>query len=800
MSQKRLLCLGFTLVIILSSCRPAPIPAVSPAPTLPATQAPIQSPTQELAAPTEVVTVPTSTPVPVVQVDVPYDQVSLESMLADLEVLTTIQPYSGWRSGGTVGEVEAFQYVESRLQGLTYLNEAGLEIEHQEFPLYLAVEFWEARLHLTQNGQEIEVPAEALRGSRYQASLARYFDSDGGLNDDQRDPVEVSGAPLLVRDVEQFYALQTDQVRGRVLFMDYYLIDCAVNSECMDNTGQLQTVFSYVPAGLLLVTQYSNVDGESRGMGLGDGSVFQRIPFEPKVPILHIKVEDLSAAGISSWDDLVPALEGDIQSARLTWDADVFSPGWSQNLIARIPGADSSAAVILGAHVDSPNSPGAFDDGSGVVTLLEVARVLNESHIQPPVDLYLAWFGSHELGIYGSAHFVATHQELLDHTLAMLQIDCLGYPMEGHNPSITLDTWTYGQFVGVGGNDRPLWPDYLIQTVVPHGVVAESYIEYGLSSDNSNFMAFDVPNTNLIYINMPAYARRGSSYLHYAVHLHDPYETVDLVRDVGEVLVDMTRIALAAGLQTGYDRPDLRAAPAPERRALLVASHTQTPDLAPVAMAELGMALAWQGFDVDLLPFGQPVTAQDLQNTDIVVLLPSMDYPTQEGGDWSPQEIDALDAYIQEGGFLVVTNSYHNIAMTLTIEDVNEDAFKINDLTERFGVSFIFGSASADVVLANKDAHPLMENASYLEMMAAYYNDNGVPFKIDAGKAQSSGTSCSAIVLAMAGSRAVLALVDYGQSGGQVLVVADIGLLSDYGRGGKNLTFLQNLAKYVAQR
>lgn len=786
MSQKRLLCLGFTLILFLSSCRPASIPAVSPAPTLPATQ----SPTRELAAPTEVVSAPTSTPVPVVQVDIPYEKVSLESMLADLEVLTTIQPYSGWRSGGTVGEVEAFQYVESRLQGLTYLNEAGLEIEHQEFPLYLAVEIWETRLHLTLGGQEVEVPAEGLRGSRYQASLARYFDSDGGFNDDQRDPVEVSGAPLLVRDVEQFYTLQASQVQGRVLFMDYALIDCAVNSECMDNTGQLQTVIGYAPAGLLLVTQYSNVDGESRGFAVGDGSVFQRVSFEPKVPVLHVKVEDLSAAGISSWDDLIPALEGDIQSARLTWDADVFSPGWSQNLVAHIPGADSSAAVILGAHVDSPNSPGAFDNGSGVVTLLEVARVLNESHIQPPVDLYLAWFGSHELGIYGSAHFVATHQELLDQTLAMLQIDCLGYPMEGHNPSITMDTWTYGQF----GNDQPLWPDYLIQTVVSQGMVAEPYINYGLSSDNSNFMAFDVPNTNMIYINMPAYSRRGSSYLHHAMHLHDPYETVDLVRDVGEVLVDMARIALAAGLQTGYDRPNLRAAPAPERRALMVASHTQTPDLAPVAMAELGMALAWQGFDVDLLPFGQPVTPQDLQNTDLVVLLPTIDYPTQESGDWTPEEIDALDAYVQGGGFLVVTNSYHNIAMTLTTEDVNEDAFKINNLTERFGVSFIFGSASADVVLANKDAHPLMENASYLEMMAAYYNDNGVPFKIDDGKAQSP------IVLAKAGSRTVLALVDYGQSGGQVLVVADIGLLSDYGRGGKNLVFLQNLAKYVAQR
>ncbi len=87
------------------------------------------------------------------------------------------------------------------------------------------------------------------------------------------------------------------------------------------------------------------------------------------MPTLYVRLEDLASAGISTWEDLAK-----IESARLIWDADVLSPGTSGNLVARIPGVDSSHAVILGAHIDSPNSPGAMDNGISAVALLEVAR------------------------------------------------------------------------------------------------------------------------------------------------------------------------------------------------------------------------------------------------------------------------------------------------------------------------------------------------------------------------------------------------------------------------------------------
>ena len=75
------------------------------------------------------------------------------------------------------------------------------------------------------------------------------------------------------------------------------------------------------------------------------------------------------------------------------------------------------------------------------------SRVSWMSHkFQPAVDVYLAWFGGHEIGTYGSAYFVATHQELLDHTLAQVQMDGLGYPLDRRSSKITMMhhiLWTF---------------------------------------------------------------------------------------------------------------------------------------------------------------------------------------------------------------------------------------------------------------------------------------------------------------------------------------------------------------------
>lgn len=99
----------------------------------------------------------------------------------------------------------------------------------------------------------------------------------------------------------------------------------------------------------------------------------------------------------------------------------------AENVVAtrRAAGAGTSR-IVLGAHYDSvPVSPGANDNASGTALLLELARTLGA---QPPnADLTFIAFGAEELGLLGSAHYVATlPPETRAGLRAMLNFDMVG--------------------------------------------------------------------------------------------------------------------------------------------------------------------------------------------------------------------------------------------------------------------------------------------------------------------------------------------------------------------------------------
>jgi hypothetical protein len=667
---------------------------------------------------------------------------------------------------------------------MAYLQSLGLELERQAFHVYLTAELRETALYLTVGGQEVEVPADGLRGHRDDASLALRFDSDGAFNDNQAHPVVAQGPVVVVRSAQELSGLSEQDVAGRVVVVDYAVLDRSI-LDTGTVVGRATELLRKGPSGVVLITSFSNEPNQSHGAFVGDGSALTWVQDAPAVPALYARLEDLAPAGVEDWDDLAK-----IEAARLVWDADLFNPGTSGNLVAHIPGAEPGQAIILGAHIDSPNAPGAMDDGSGSAILLEVARVLDEAGVQPPADLYLAWFGSEELGLYGASHFVATHQELLDRTLAMLQIDCLTRPLDGIQAELKLVTWPYGRL----GDPSMPWPEYLAGEAGRRDIEAVTEAAYYVYSDNSTFGGFDVPHADLIY--EPLVDANQS--VHYAGHLHDPYDTAELAREVGDVLEQMARISLAAALQTPGEIDALRGTPRPQRRAVFVASHTQVPHMSPVTHTELGMALAMAGYDVDLVPYGQAVTAADLQGADLVVALPVIDYALDEGAlnegglgegtdaeAWTAAEVDALEAYAAEGGLLLLTNSAHRLKYGNTGLDANEDWAEANALAERFGLAY-GGDALAGDEARVEGTHPLLEGLYTLEMGT----DNGLPLSLPDG----------ALVLARVDSDAALALLDYGQAGGQVLALADLGMLTSGWTDPHNLPFWQNLARYAAER
>jgi hypothetical protein len=765
--NNRTLSIFIVLLLILSGCR-------QPSPRSASTGALTTVP----GAATEAL-LPTS--------DIPYELISAERMLTHLEYLTNIQAYSGFRTAGTTGEVESFDYIAAKLERLDGLKAMGLQIERQSFEVYVSTEIHSAELFLTgADGVEVEVPVSALRGSRYNLENSLYFDTDGRFEDLQNDPMTSGGlaaldgnagkqyAALFIQTTLQLKKLSAEDVQDRILFADASLFDAVNTAAYETNRTELNNAIDQGAAGVVLVSKYSNNNGENHGSFVNEGYYFQNMPPTRRIPILAVRLEDLAPAGITGWDSLEA-----VASARMLVDSDVLSPAPSGNLVVRIPGLNPDKAMIVSAHIDSPNTPGGFDDGSGTVILLELAEVLNESGLQPTTDLWLVWHGSHENGLYGSAWFAATHAELLDRTLAVLNVDCLGLPLEETNADIILDYSSHGMF----GDDSAPWQEFLQAEAARLGIDTVLNDEPGMIADNSNFDTYGIPEIDLIYFDPQDLEQYGNTFIHYSNHWHDSYETVDLVRSVSDVLVNMAKVALMGAIETGRESATWRDLSQDKPRALFVASHTAPPSMV-TSLRELGMALSTVGFDVDALPYGTPVTAVELENANIVVLLPTYDYPSAADESWSEAELAALTQYINNGGLLVVTNSEIAHIMTVPAHDFNEDILDINDLLIPLGITFNESDENPErAKLAI--SHALTKDAVTL----LTYGDAGVTFSLEEGE-----------VLYTSNSRPMVALVDVGGKGGQVLVIGDLAILIDNGRGEGNLQFLINIAKYAMDR
>jgi hypothetical protein len=100
--------------------------------------------------------------------------------------------------------------------------------------------------------------------------------------------------------------------------------------------------------------------------------------------------------------------------AGVSWGVRVPA-GRPVNVIADPPGFDASRPhVVVGAHLDTvPQSPGAEDNGSGITTMVELARMLRQQPAALPVRLVA--FGAEEARggngtryAFGSRHFVAS--------------------------------------------------------------------------------------------------------------------------------------------------------------------------------------------------------------------------------------------------------------------------------------------------------------------------------------------------------------------------------------------------------
>ncbi|OWB58549.1 hypothetical protein B5S28_g4595 [[Candida] boidinii] len=97
--------------------------------------------------------------------------------------------------------------------------------------------------------------------------------------------------------------------------------------------------------------------------------------------------------------------------------------------------AEPIPKIVVGCHLDSINllmpnflkAPGADDNGSGVVTVLEALRLIVKNQLTFKNDIEFHFYAAEEGGLLGSAQVMKDYKETNSKIVAMLQQDMTGY-------------------------------------------------------------------------------------------------------------------------------------------------------------------------------------------------------------------------------------------------------------------------------------------------------------------------------------------------------------------------------------
>ena len=124
----------------------------------------------------------------------------------------------------------------------------------------------------------------------------------------------------------------------------------------------------------------------------------------------------------------------DLLEQRFKPSTDIPTSTW-KNIIVVIPGSDPDLAneeILLTAHLDSTstgnpesNAPGADDNGSGVATLLEAARIFRGKTFKHTIKII--FFTGEEQGLHGSRAYVSRYKQDLKKVIGVFNLDMFGY-------------------------------------------------------------------------------------------------------------------------------------------------------------------------------------------------------------------------------------------------------------------------------------------------------------------------------------------------------------------------------------
>jgi hypothetical protein len=214
-------------------------------------------------------------------------------------------------------------------------------------------------------------------------------------------------------------------------------------------------------------------------------------------------------------DRIVSHLErlGYVTQIQRTFACDAYNTcGTVANIIARRPNDPARPGVLLAAHYDSvPAGPGASDDGLGVATILEIARVIRQEPFRNPPLLLID--DGEEAGLLGAEGFAAD-PDLLRSVGCVINVEARGT----NGPSMLFETsrnnrWLVGQ--AVSRLPRPVTSSLFatIYDLLPNDTDLTVFKRSGVQGVNfgiiGNVAAYHTPLDNLEHVSLRSLQHHG---------------------------------------------------------------------------------------------------------------------------------------------------------------------------------------------------------------------------------------------------------------------------------------------------
>ncbi|EJD50115.1 Zn-dependent exopeptidase [Auricularia subglabra TFB-10046 SS5] len=210
---------------------------------------------------------------------------------------------------------------------------------------------------------------------------------------------------------------------------------------------------------------------------------------------------------------------------------------YQKSVIAKIAGADPDAPIVIfGAHLDSTGGdwlkrgPGADDDGSGSVTLLEAYRALLQNGFTPSTPLEFHWYAGEEGGLLGSGDIATRYADAGVPVRAMVQFDMTAYTKPGEIQAVTF----LADYV-----DLPL-TDFLASLVDEYLSIGHATTQCGYGcSDHASWTRLGYPSASPF--ETQADLKNPT--------IHTPDDTVDVPGFSFEQILEFTKLTVAAAVE-----------------------------------------------------------------------------------------------------------------------------------------------------------------------------------------------------------------------------------------------------------